>query len=149
MKHIKLFESSQEIDNPTQRELEFNPQKNKIFCITGPEGSLVGILSPKSEESLDRFVEKDPDKLRVQTFSFKGDEYLEGFMVQTREGDWKFIKGQGGIYKSNDSQSKVFPILKKGMFISFRRAPQFPMYLAIEQSIGYAISSLLKGIYQL
>jgi len=131
MKHIQLFESMgeymEESKGPKFDELNrlFRSVGRKpfIFCISGDNGSAVGMLSIDDQKILVDALKKNRDMYDVKTFVIERDG---SFVVLTGKGDWKFVEvGETYIPEEGDTQ---FTILEDGqMLAAFSGAETFWM----------------------
>ena len=118
MRHIKVFESmDEEMQSST-----FSGETSSgsyVFCITGEEGSAVGMLDQQEQKMLASYLKSNPDSLMIQKFPLGGQE--GDFVVQTGDGDWKYIEVGDQYYPGE--QAYVYPILGFGqMFAGFAGA---------------------------
>ena len=117
MKHIKLFESM----NDEMQDATFfgNPSRIAyVYCISGDNGSAVGILDPEEEKMLASYVENNPDTLTIEKFPAGEDG---DFMLLTVDGRWKYIKS-GQTYNAGGGGT-VWPIFGFGqMFVGLAGA---------------------------
>lgn len=113
MKHIKLFESM----NDEMQDATFfgNPSETvHVYCISGDNGSAVGILEPKEVEMLARYVKKNPNRLMIKKFPDSGGD--GDFMLLTSDGEWKYIKS-GQTYNAGEGAT-VWPIFGFGQMLA-------------------------------
>ena len=111
MKHIKLFESM----NDEMQDATFfgNPSSIVyVYCISGDNGSAVGMLDPEEEKMLASYVENNPDTLLIEKFPDGGDG---DFMLLTVDGEWKYIKS-GQTYNAGEGAT-VWPIFGFGQML--------------------------------
>ena len=113
MKHIKLFESM----NDEMQDATFfgNPSNMAyVYCISGDNGSAVGMLEPKEVEMLASYAESNPNTLRmIEKFPAGGDG---DFVLLTGDGEWKYIKS-GRTYNAGEGAT-VWPIFGFGRMIA-------------------------------
>ena len=113
MKHIKLFESM----NDEMQDATFfgNPSNIAyVYCISGDNGSAVGMLEPKEVEMLASYVENNPNTLSIQKFPDQGGD--GDFVLLTGDGEWKYIKA-GRTYNAGGEGSTVWPIFGFGQML--------------------------------
>jgi len=112
MKHIKLFESMND-------EMQISAfAGSHVTCISGDNGSAVGMLDPEEEKMLASYLASNPGALIIQKFPL-GDE--GDFVVLTGNGEWVYIK-VGDTYDPGE-EAYVYPILGFGqMFAGFAGA---------------------------
>jgi len=111
MKHIKLFENVQGMENETSLDMKGN--KPYVYCITGDNGSAVGMLDPKEEKMLFGYVQKNPGMLTIEKFTGEMDG---DFVVLTVDGEWKFVE-VGEIYRPEEGD-KQFLIAGYGQMMA-------------------------------
>ena len=113
MKHIKLFESmNDEMQDATFFE---NPSNvTYVYCISGDNGSAVGMLQPKEVEMLASYVKKYPGALMVEKLPLDNSE--GDFVVQTGDGRWEYIS-VGGTYNPGEGAT-VWPIFGFGQMFA-------------------------------
>lgn len=118
MKHIKVFESMED-------EMEISTSSRKtssgsyVFCISGDNGSAVGMLEPHEQKMLADYLKSNPGSLDIQKFPLS--DQVGDFVVLTGNGEWKYIKVGGQYYPGEEAY--VYPILGFGqMFVGFAGA---------------------------
>lgn len=85
-----------------------------IYCISGDNGSAVGMLEPNEVEILARYVKKNPNMLSIEKFPDSGED--GDFMLLTIDGEWKYIKS-GQTYNAGEG-STVWPIFGFGQMLA-------------------------------
>ena len=113
MKHIKLFES---MNDEMQDATFFGNPSNMVYvyCISGDNGSAVGMLGPKEVEMLASYAESNPNTLTIEKFPDGEDG---DFVLLTGDGEWKYIKS-GRAYNAGGEGATVWPIFGFGQMLA-------------------------------
>lgn len=113
MKHIELFESMGPKFDELNQFYQRHRKKPSVICISGDNGSAVGMLSLDDQKILADILRKNRDMYYVKPFGIERDG---SFVVLTGNGDWKFVE-VGETYRPEEGDTQ-FTILEDGQVLA-------------------------------
>ena len=125
MKHIELFESmggmGEYTDIGTKSQMMGMNKRPIIYCISGDNGSAVGIVLINDQRYLYDYLKKNRDRYDFEVFEVERDG---SFVVLTGNGDWKFVD-VGETYTPEEGDTQ-FTLIEAGkMLAGFSGAETF------------------------